>query len=128
MPPPAESPDANYPFWLATGRVLEHWHSGTMTRRVKELHRAVPHATVALNREDAEVAGIANNDLVKIESRRGHVMARAEIDGRNKMPKGMVYVPWFDESILINKVTLDATCPISKQSDFKKCAVKISKA
>jgi nitrate reductase NapA len=49
------------------------------------------------------------------------------LEGRNRMPRGMIFVPWFDESILINKVTLDATCPISKETDFKKCAVRIAK-
>ncbi|VAX14940.1 Periplasmic nitrate reductase [hydrothermal vent metagenome] len=126
--PAAESPDGKFPLWLCTGRVLEHWHSGTMTRRVSELYRAVPSATVSIHPDDAKAKGIKRNDLVKVESRRGHIVARAEILGRNKVPKGLIYVPWFDESILINKVTLDATCPISKQSDFKKCAVKISKA
>lgn len=126
--PPAESPDKEFPLWLSTGRVLEHWHSGTMTRRVAELHRAVPSATVAIHPDDAKAAGLKNNDLVKVESRRGSIVARAEINGRNKVKKGLVYVPWFDESILINKVTLDATCPISKQADFKKCAVRIIKA
>lgn len=126
--PPPESPDKDYPFWLCTGRVLEHWHSGTMTRRVAELHRAVPQATVAIHPDDAKAMGINRNDLVKVESRRGNVTVRAEIEGRNKPPKGLVYVPWFDESILINKLTLDATCPISRQTDYKKCAVRISKA
>ncbi len=123
----AESPDKEYPFWLTTGRYLEHWHSGTMTRRVPELHRAIPDADVSIHEEDAKAFGIKNNDLVKVESRRGSITARAAINGRNKVPKGLVFVPWFDESILINKATLDATCPISKQSDFKKCAVKIVK-
>jgi nitrate reductase NapA len=50
-----------------------------------------------------------------------------EIGGRDRMPRGMVYVPWFDEGVPINKVTLDATCPISKETDFKKCAVRVSK-
>ncbi len=125
---PPEPPDKDYPLWLCTGRVLEHWHSGTMTRRVPELHRAVPNATVSIHPADAKGHGIKANDLIKVESRRGHIVARAEINGRNRVPKGLIYVPWFDESILINKVTLDATCPISKQADFKKCAVKIMKA
>ena len=51
-----------------------------------------------------------------------------EIEGRDRVPRGLVFVPWFDEGVFINKVTLDATCPISKQTDFKKCAVKVTKA
>ncbi len=66
--------------------------------------------------------------LAAIESRRGRITARVELAGRNRPPRGTVYVPWFDESVFINKVTLDATCPISKEIDFKKCAVRVSKA
>jgi nitrate reductase NapA len=125
---PVEKPDANYDLWLCTGRVLEHWHSGTMTRRVPELHRAVPSAVCWIHPKDAEAKGLKRNDLVWVESRRGKVKVRLETGGRNRMPRGMVYVPWFDEGVLINKVTLDATCPISKETDFKKCSVKIYKA
>jgi nitrate reductase NapA len=64
---------------------------------------------------------------VKVISRRGEIRTRVETRGRNRMPRGLVYVPWFDASQLINKVTLDATDPISLQTDFKKCAVKIVK-
>jgi nitrate reductase NapA len=124
---PAESPDDNYDLWLCTGRVLEHWHSGSMTRRVPELHAAMPTAQIFMNPQDAEARGLARNDLASIESRRGKITARVEINGRNKPPRGTVFVPWFDEGVYINKVTLDATCPISKETDFKKCAVKVAK-
>jgi len=126
--PAAESPDQDYDLWLATGRVLEHWHSGSMTRRVPELYRAVPDAWVFMNPKDAEARGLKRGDVVKVVSRRGEIQSRVETRGRNKPPVGLVFVPWFDESRLINKVTLDATCPISKQTDFKKCAVKVVKA
>ncbi|MBI2570551.1 MAG: nitrate reductase catalytic subunit NapA [Candidatus Schekmanbacteria bacterium] len=125
--PPAESPDAEYPLWLSTGRVLEHWHSGSMTMRVAELYRAVPNALLFIHPEDAEKLGLKRNDLAVVESRRGKIKAYVETEGRNKPPKGLVFVPWFDERVLINKVTLDATCPLSKQTDFKKCAVKVYK-
>lgn len=123
-----ERPSKEYPFWLCTGRVLEHWHSGTMTMRVPELFRAVPEAMCYIHPEDAKALGVEQRELVWIESRRGKVKARIDMRGRNKPPRGLVYVPWFDENVYINKVTLDATCPISKQTDFKKCAVKITKA
>jgi nitrate reductase NapA len=126
--PAAESPDKEYDLWLATGRVLEHWHSGSMTRRVPELYKAVPDAWVFMNPKDAEARGLKRGDVVKVVSRRGEIQTRVETRGRNKPPVGLVFVPWFDESRLINKVTLDATCPISKQTDFKKCAVKVVKA
>jgi nitrate reductase NapA len=125
---PAEQPDSNYDLWLSTGRVLEHWHSGTMTRRVPELHRAVPAAVMWMHPADASKRGLKRNDLVWVESRRGKVKVRVETAGRNKMVKGMVFVPFFDEGVFINRVTLDTTCPISKESDYKKCAVKVYKA
>ena len=123
---PAESPDKQFDMWLGTGRVLEHWHSGSMTRRVPELHSAMPAALLFMNPGDAKARGLGEGDVALVESRRGKFKAKITTQGRNTMPRGMVYVPWFDESIFINKVTLDATCPISKETDFKKCAVKVT--
>jgi nitrate reductase NapA len=121
-------PDAEYDLWLCTGRVLEHWHSGSMTRRVPELYRAVPDALLYIHPDDAKKRGLKRGELAKIVSRRGEVTCTVETQGRNKPPQGLVFIPWFDEGRLVNKLTLDATCPISKQTDFKKCAVKIMKA
>jgi nitrate reductase NapA len=126
--PAAESPDSEYPFWLNTGRILEHWHTGSMTRRVPILHRAAPESYVEINPDDASRMGITNGMKVKISSRRGSVVMKASINGRGRPPQGMVFVPFFDESYLINEVTLDAFCPISKQPDYKKCAVKLERA
>lgn len=123
--PPAEVPDADYDLWLATGRVLEHWHSGSMTMRVPELYKAFPSAVVFMNPDDAKARGLKRGDEVKVISRRGEMRSRVETRGRNRVPVGLVFVPWFDAAQLINKTTLDATCPISKQTDFKKCAVKV---
>ncbi len=123
--PPAESPDADYKFWLVTGRVLEHWHSGSMTMRVPELYRAFPGARVFMNAVDARNLGINQGAEVRVISRRGEIRSRVEVRGRNRMPEGVIFVPWFDASQLINQATLDATDPISKQTDFKKCAVKV---
>jgi nitrate reductase NapA len=125
---PPEMPDANYDTWLCTGRVLEHWHSGTMTMRVPELFRAVPEALCYMHPQDAKDKGLKQGGLAWVESRRGKVKARVETRGRNRPARGLVFVPWFDEKVFINKVCLDATCPMSKQTDFKKCAVKIYKA
>ncbi|MDP1902488.1 MAG: nitrate reductase catalytic subunit NapA [Rubrivivax sp.] len=124
---PVEQPDANYDLWLCTGRILEHWHTGSMTRRVAELHRAQPSAVMYMHAADAQRRNLKRNDLAWIESRRGKVQVVVDTQGRNKMPKGMVSVAFFDESILINKVVLDALDPISRQPDFKKCAVKVFK-
>jgi nitrate reductase NapA len=125
--PPAEVPDAEYPFWLCTGRVLEHWHTGSMTRRVKQLHQAVPNAYVELNRADASRLGIQTGDRVRLTSRRGTLELPALVDGRGKPVAGQVFVPFFDEHVLINRVTLDAMCNLSKQPDYKKCAVKVER-
>jgi nitrate reductase NapA len=124
---PPEQPDDQYDLWLCTGRVLEHWHTGTMTRRVPELHRAVPTALVYMHSADAKARGVKRTDLVWLESRRGKVKAVVETQGRNRPPKGYTFVPFFDEAVFINKLVPDITCPMSKETDFKKCAVKIYK-
>ncbi|WP_186389413.1 periplasmic nitrate reductase subunit alpha [Stappia sp. TSB10P1A] len=126
--PPAEVPDDDYDLWLVTGRVLEHWHSGSMTMRVPELYKAFPGARLFMHPDDARARGLNQGSEVVVTSRRGEIRTRIETRGRNRMPRGVVFVPWFDASQLINKVTLDATDPISKQTDFKKCAVKVSTA
>jgi nitrate reductase NapA len=123
--PPAESPDKEYDLWLCTGRVLEHWHSGSMTRRVPELYRAFPDAVIFMHPEDAKKRGLKRGMKVKAVTRRGEISARVETRGRNKTPEGLVFIPWFDASRLVNKLTLDATDPLSKETDYKKCAVKI---
>lgn len=123
--PAAESPDEEYPLWLVTGRVLEHWHSGSMTRRVPELYRAFPNAIVYVHPDDATALGVRRGSEVRVATRRGEIRTRVETRGRNRPPKGLVFVPWFDASQLINKCTLDATDPISKQTDFKKCGCKL---
>jgi nitrate reductase NapA len=125
--PPPEVPDKEYDLWLCTGRVLEHWHSGSMTRRVPELHRAQPEALVFMHPNDAKKRRLLNGQEVRLTSRRGEIRARIEIRGRNEPPEGLVFVPFFDEGRLVNKLTLDATCPISRETDYKKCAVKVAK-
>ncbi|MFK8078694.1 MAG: nitrate reductase catalytic subunit NapA [Granulosicoccus sp.] len=123
--PAAEEPDDEYPLWLSTGRVLEHWHSGSMTQRVPELYKAFPDAVVFMHPDDATALEVRRGSKVAVRSRRGEIITRVETKGRNKPPRGLVFVPWFDATQLINKVTLDATDPLSKQTDFKKCAVKV---
>ena len=125
---PPEVPDQGFPFWLCTGRVLEHWHTGTMTTRIPQLRRSMPHAYVEVNRRDAQRMGIANGDRVRLESKRGVLELPAWIDGRGSPPPGSLFIPFFDEKLLCNLLTLDAHDPFSKQPDYKKCAVKMSKA
>ncbi|MBT8037994.1 MAG: molybdopterin-dependent oxidoreductase [Verrucomicrobiae bacterium] len=122
-----EEPNKEYPFWLCTGRVLEHWHSGTMTMRVDQLRKAMPKAYVELNPKDAAEKGINNGDLVQLTTARGDLVLPAWINGRARPPRGSVFVPFFDEKLLINRLTLDAYCPVSKEPDYKKCATKVEK-
>ncbi|WP_428604963.1 nitrate reductase catalytic subunit NapA [Sedimenticola sp.] len=126
--PAAESPDKEFDLWLCTGRVLEHWHSGSMTRRVPELYRAVPDAVVFMHKNDAKKRKLRDGQMAKLQTRRGELLARVETRGRNRPPEGLVFIPWFDASRLVNKLTLDATDPLSKETDYKKCAVKVIKA
>ncbi|WP_182866877.1 molybdopterin-dependent oxidoreductase [Rhodopirellula sp. JC639] len=125
--PPPEVPDEEYPMWLCTGRVLEHWHTGTMTRRLPQLNRAMPTAYVEMNLQDALAQNIRQGETVLIESRRGTTELPVWIDGRGRPPRGTVFVPFFDETKLINNCTLDEHDPFSKQPDYKKCAVRVRK-
>ena len=126
--PAAESPDKEFDLWMSTGRVLEHWHTGSMTRRVPELYKAFPDAVVFMHPDDAKARKLQRGMEVKVASRRGEIKLRVETRGRNKPPRGLVFIPFFDAGRLVNKLTLDATCPISKETDYKKCAVKVTRA
>ncbi len=126
--PAAEPPDKEYDLWLCTGRVLEHWHSGSMTQRVPELHRAVPDAVLFMNAKDAKKRKLRDGSKCKIQTRRGELVTRVETRGRNKPPEGLVFIAWFDANRLVNKLTLDQTDPLSKETDYKKCACKVMKA
>ncbi|MCA9562715.1 MAG: molybdopterin-dependent oxidoreductase [Myxococcales bacterium] len=123
--PPPEVPDETYPFWLCTGRVLEHWHSGSMTRRVPPLARAMPATYVEMDRDQATELGIANGEVIRVQTRRGTIDLPVWLDGRGRVPRGQLFVPFFDEDKLINLLTLDEYDPFSKQPDYKKCAVRI---
>ena len=124
---PAEPTDAEYPIVLSTGRVLEHWHTGTMTRKADQLRRAQPECFVEINPKDAQRMKIRTGDMIRITSRRGECKIKARVV---PMPQeGMIFVPWHwdDKDSLINLVTIDAYDPVSKQPEFKICAVKIEK-
>lgn len=120
-----ETPDKDYPLWLCTGRVLEHWHTGTMTMRIPQLQRAMPQAYCEMNRADARALGVHDGEVVVIESRRGKLELPVWLGGRGEPPRGSVFVPFFDETLAINLATLDAHDPLSKQPDYKKCAVRV---
>jgi len=124
---PPESPDKDYPFWLCTGRVVEHWHTGSLTMRIPQLQAAMPQSYVELNRDDARRLGINNGEIVTLETRRGSLDLAAWVDGRGEPPPGSLFVPFFDEKRLVNQLTLDAHDPYSKQPDYKKCAARVVK-
>ena len=122
-----EPPDKDYPFFLTTGRVIEQWHSGTMTMRVPEIARSKPNAYLEISPSDAKEYGIKEGDMVKMTSRRGFNILPARVV-KNSLP-GVLFVPWFDQDWdrMINRVTIDAFDDGSKQPEFKICAVKIER-
>ena len=125
--PPVESPDREYPFWFSAGSVVEHWGTGSMTRRIPSLHRAVPHSYVEMNRADARALGVRDGDTVRLTSRRGSIALEARIDYRGQPPRGRLFAPSFDEGAAVNLLTLDACCPISGQPDYGACAVRVER-
>jgi nitrate reductase NapA len=125
--PFAESPDREFPYWFSSGSVVEHWGTGSMTRRIPSLHRALPNSYVEINGADARTLGIRDGDTVRLTSRRGSVELEARIDYRGQPPRGCVFVPAFDEGAPVNLLTLDACCPISGQPAYGACAVRIAR-
>ncbi|MDM8522427.1 nitrate reductase [Desulfococcaceae bacterium HSG8] len=121
----AEEPDAEYPFVLTTGRVIDHWHTGTMTMKVPELNRSFSYAYVEINDQDAKKMGINNGDKVLLETRRDKMAFEARVS--DVCRPGLVFVPWYDAKLMINKLTKDAFDPGSKQPEYKICATKVSK-
>jgi nitrate reductase (cytochrome) len=98
-----------------------------MTMRIPTLRKAMPGAYLEINADDARKLSIQTGDKVKLETRRGFLTLPAWIDGRASCPPGHLFVPFFDERQLINRLTLEAHCPFSKEPDYKKCAARISK-
>ena len=125
--PAAETPDEEYPFWFCTGRLLEHWHSGSMTRRVEELDRALPEALLNMHPDDCARLGLKDGDMVRVTSRYGSVEIRLSTAGRTEPASGVVFAPFFAEEALINLAVHDYYCPLSKEPDYKKTNVKIEK-
>lgn len=120
--PSAELPDDDYPFILSTGRVLYHWHGGTMTRRSK-LDDIYPEPTVEVHPEDAEELGITAGDWIKVRSRRGEIEVRTIVTERS--PKGTVFIPFHFAEAAANELTHDVRDPQAKIPDYKVCAVAV---
>ena len=123
--PAAESPDREYPFWLNTGRVLEHWHTGSMTRRTKVLNELKPHAEVEINTADAARLNIKNGEKVKVSTRRGSIEIMAQVSDR--VMKNVIFIPFHFMEASANMLTNDALDPIAKIPEYKVCSVKVEK-
>lgn len=117
-----EEADDEYPFILTTGRVLEHWHGGTMTRN-SALNEAYPEARVEMHPADAEIHGIRNGDPVKVQSRRGEVILRVTVTEKTSV--GVVFIPFHFVEAAANLLTNDALDPQAKIPEFKACAVQV---
>jgi len=120
--PVREEADDEYPFILTTGRLLEHWHGGSMTRN-SVLNEAYPEARVEIHPADAEIHGIRNSDPVKVQSRRGEIVLRATVT--EKTTVGVVFIPWHFAESAANILTNDELDPQAKIPEFKACAVQI---
>jgi len=123
--PPAEVVDDEYPFWMTTGRVYAHYHTGTMTRNSKALDNEVPEGFLEIHPEDAKSLDIRDGHKIKMASRRGEIETRITITGRVK--KGVVFMPFHFEEARVNKLTNPAYDPIAKIPELKVCAVKLEK-
>ena len=122
---PVELPDADYPFILSTGRVLYHFHTATMTRRCNGLDELYPGGDIQVNPDDAKQLRIEHGEVIEVASRRGSVKAKALVTDR--VPPGMVFMPFHFREAPANVLTIDALDPIAKIPELKVCAVRVSK-
>ena len=123
--PPAETPDAEYPFKLTTGRVVAHYHTGTMTRRCWGLDGVAPHEQVEINPGDAVDLGVTQGDLICVASRRGAVTASALVTSR--VPRGLVFMTFHYSESSGNMLTNSAADPVTQTPELKICAVSVRK-
>ena len=122
---PAEMPDAEYPLYLTTGRLLYQYHSGTMSRRAPGLVEKAPECRVELAAADAARYGIADGQQVRVRTRRGKITAKAQIS--DKAVPGTIFLPFHYAEASANKLTNAALDPVSKIPEYKVCAVQIEK-
>ena len=124
--PAAESPDDEYPLWLCTGRILEHWHTGTMTMRTDGLNMLSPECFVEISDGDAGKLGIQNGEMVNVCSRRGRIKAKLKVSG--KAVDGTIFIPFHFANAAANKLTNAELDPTAKIPEFKVCAINIEAA
>jgi nitrate reductase (cytochrome) len=123
--PPEEVIDAQYPFYYTTGRVIEHWHTATMTKNCKELQQANYESVAEIHPDDAKKLAVKAGDWVKLESRRGSDRFRVKVTDQS--PVGLVYVHMHDQERMCNRMTNDAVDPVSRQPEFKVAAIRVVK-
>jgi predicted molibdopterin-dependent oxidoreductase YjgC len=123
--PPAEEVDHEYPLILTTGRLLEHFHTGSMSRNSKILHDIVSEGFVEINKNDASNYNIADGELISVSSRRGSIRIKAKIS--NKPKPNVVFLPFHFAEAAANKLTIDALDPTCKIPEYKVCSCKIEK-
>jgi len=122
---PPETPDADYPFMLTTGRSMYHFHTGTMTRRTSLLDREVPTPFVKMNPEDARLMGIRDGTKVRVETRRGSISVEARLaDG---VHKGDLFLPFHFSEAPANALTAQSLDPVSKIAELKVSAARLKK-
>ena len=124
--PPAEVVDEEYPFWLSTGRVYVHYHTGTMTRVSPTLHAEMPEGTLEMHPQDANELGVREGEAVKVASRRGEITAKVTVTDR--VGVGVVFMPFHFAETCANILTNPAHDPIAKIPEYKVCAVRVEKA
>ncbi|MEK9165198.1 MAG: molybdopterin-dependent oxidoreductase, partial [Chloroflexota bacterium] len=120
---PVENPDSEFPFVLSTGRMLEHWHGGTMSRRSAGLDALVPDGEIELHPADGAQMGIGDGDTIRVESRRGAVTGRARL--ADSLPRGMIFMTFHFAESPANALTIDAVDPVAKIPEYKVCAVRV---
>jgi formate dehydrogenase major subunit/formate dehydrogenase alpha subunit len=123
--PPAELPDVEYPLLLTTGRVLWHYHTGSLTRRSAGLAAIYPEGLIEMHPEDAARLGVGNGELVEVASRRGQVNVKADVT--EKIQPGVVFMTFHFAESAANLLTNSAYDPVAKIPEFKACAVRVSK-
>ena len=123
--PPAEVPDAEYPYVLTTGRVIWQWHTGTMTRRSWSLEKEAPIGWIEINPEDAKTLGIRDNEVVRASTRRGSIDIPARVTP--EIIRGVMFIPFHYKEHPANMLTHNALDPIAKIPEFKACAVRVEK-
>ena len=122
----AELPDPEFPFIFTTGRQLEHWHTGSMTRNATVLNALEPLAVVSIHPDDLDKVGAKAGDLIRIESRRGKVEAKARAD--YGMQRGTLFMAFCYNEAAANLVTTEELDPFGKIPEFKFCAVRVCAA